>query len=100
MQNDHSRQDEDPADSSFADILNEFETSSRAARDAVAPPAKGKGKRRSSGPPPRRGTVVGVSADFVLVDYGDKAEGMIPTADLRDADGTLSVKRGDTFDVA
>src|SRR5207237_8740687 len=52
------------------------------------------------GPPPLRGTVVGVSGDFVLVDYGGKAEGVIAAADLRGADGNLSVKNGDTFDVA
>src|SRR5207248_5657470 len=38
--------------------------------------------------------------DVVLIDYGDKAEGMIPAADLRDAEGNLTVKIGDAFDVA
>src|SRR5437773_2623472 len=82
MHNDSQRHDDD-ADVSFGDILKNFET----------------GERRGSGGP-RRGTVVGVSGDYVLVDYGSKAEGVIPAADLRDADGNLSVKRGDTFDVA
>src|SRR2546426_7581287 len=83
MQDDPRGPDEDKTES-FADILKEFETAGRAA------PAGG----------PRRGTVVGVSGDYVLVDYGAKAEGVIPAADLRDSDGNLTVKRGDTFDVA
>src|SRR5947207_13086602 len=82
MHNDPQRHDDD-ADVSFGDILKNFET----------------GERRGSGGP-RRGTVVGVSGDYVLIDYGSKAEGVIPSADLRDADGNLSVKRGDSFDVA
>jgi small subunit ribosomal protein S1 len=84
MQKDPLRPDDETADQSFADILKQFETSGRAR------PAGG----------PRRGTVVGVSGDYVLIDYGSKAEGVIAAADLLDADGKLSVKRGDTFDVA
>src|SRR5262249_7389100 len=71
-------------DVSFADILKDFETS----------------ERRAPAGAPRRGTVVGVSGDYVLVDYDSKAEGVIPSADLLDADSHLSVKAGDTFDVA
>ena len=100
MQNDPQRQGEETADTSFADILNEFESTSRSARQSAAPAAKGKGKGRRPAPPSRRGTVVGISSDYVLVDYGDKSEGMIPASDLLDAQGNLSVKRGDTFDVA
>lgn len=95
MVNEPREQGEEAADRSFADILNEFERTSSPAR-----PGKGKGKRKSSGRQPRHGTVVGVSGDFVLIDYGDKAEGLIPSGDLLDAEGNLSVKRGDTFDVA
>ncbi|HEV8261372.1 MAG TPA: 30S ribosomal protein S1 [Burkholderiales bacterium] len=97
MVNDPREKSDETADTSFADILNEFESTSRVARQGGA---KGKGKNKPSGPPPRRGTVVGVSGDFVLIDYGDKAEGVIPSADLLDADGNLGVKRGDSFDVA
>ncbi len=50
--------------------------------------------------PSHRGTVVGVSGDFVLIDYGAKSEGMIPAADLRDREGQLTVKLGDSFDVS
>ena len=83
MQND-PRANHNDADVSFGDILKNFE----------------RGGHRSAGGGPRQGTVVGISGDYVLIDYGAKAEGVIPAADLRDADGNLTVKRGDTFDVA
>ena len=94
MPNDPREQGED---ASFADILHEFEKSTDA-----APAAKGKrkGKGKSNAGRPLRGTVVGVSGDFVLIDYGAKAEGVIPSADLLDTAGNLSVKRGDIVDVA
>src|SRR5437867_5958931 len=84
MQDDSREPPEEAADASFADILKEFEAAERRA------PSGG----------PRRGTVVGISGDYVLIDYGSKAEGVIPSADLLDRDGKLTVKRGDTFDVA
>src|SRR2546422_2087714 len=84
MQNDSREPPEEAPDASFADILKEFEAAERRA------PSGG----------PRRGTVVGMSGDYVLIDYGSKAEGVIPSADLLDRDGKLTVKRGDTFDVA
>jgi small subunit ribosomal protein S1 len=83
MQND-PRANDDDADVSFGDILKKFET----------------GARRATSGGPRLGTVVGISEDYVLIDYGAKAEGVIHAADLRDADGSLTVKRGDTFNVA
>jgi len=94
MPNDPREQGED---ASFADILHEFEKSSDV---APATKGKGKGKRKSNAGRSLRGTVVGVSGDFVLIDYGAKAEGVIPSADLLDTAGNLSVKRGDTIDVA
>jgi small subunit ribosomal protein S1 len=101
MPNDRPEHEESP-DRSFADILNEFESANRAAEKKKGPMRGGKGKGRNKGPAPaaQRGTVVGISGDFVLIDYGAKSEGVIPASDLRDPDGTLSVKRGDTFDVA
>src|SRR5216110_304605 len=84
MQNDSREPPEEAPDASFADILKEFEAAER--------------RPKSGGP--RRGTVVGVSGDYVLIDYGSKAEGMIPRADLLDAEGNLTVQRGDTLDVA
>src|ERR1044071_4049551 len=89
MSDDPTKQSEETADRSFADILNEFETATRPKRQDKAP-AKGKGRqRRPSGPPPLRGTVVGVSGDFVLIDYGGKSEGVIAAVDLRDPEGNL-----------
>src|SRR2546427_5616444 len=84
MQNDSGDPPEEAPDAWFADILKEFEAAERRA------PSGG----------PRRGTVVGISGDYVLIDYGSKAEGIIPCADLLDRDGKFTVKRGDTFDVA
>ena len=84
-------------DASFADILHEFEKSSDAAPTTKR---KGKGKGKSNAARSLRGTVVGVSGDFVLIDYGAKAEGVIPSADLLDTARNLSVKRGDIIDVA
>ena len=91
---------DETADKSFAEILNEFENTSRERKEAKPARGKGRGKSRPGAPPPLRGTVVGVSDDFVLVDYGGKSEGIVASADLRDADGNLNVKRGDTFDVS
>src|SRR5258708_9221920 len=82
---------------SFADILKEFESSRPSRKDADAAGAKSKGRKSST--PTRRGTVAGVSGDFVLIDYGVKSEGVIPAADLMDKEGNLTVKRGDTFEV-
>src|SRR3989442_5796457 len=82
MQNDSREPPEDQADVPFADILKEFEAAGK------RPPAGG----------PRRGTVVGISGDYVLVDFGSKAEGVISAADLLDRDGKVTVKRGDHLD--
>src|SRR5262245_57350804 len=99
MSNSPQEQSEETQNESFGDILKEFEASHKAPRQSAAKSGKGKGKRQPSGTSARRGTVVGISGDFVLVDYGSKSEGIIPAADLRDKDGNLTVKRGDTFDV-
>src|SRR5579862_4741128 len=90
---------------SFADILNEFESSTRSVEKRAPagkgkPKGKGRGRSRPSGPPPLQGTMVGVSGDFVLVDYGGKAEGVIPRTDFAGPDGNLTIQRGDTFNVA
>src|SRR5919108_3756732 len=90
MQNDSHRHDDEPPEASFADILKDFEAAERGASRASRPKTPGH----------RQGTVVGISGDYVLIDYGSKAEGVIPRADLLDADGKLTVQRGDTFDVA
>jgi small subunit ribosomal protein S1 len=101
MENDPKNQGEETEAISFGDILKEFERSSNAARKEGAPPtAKGKGRKAPDRQPALRGVVVGISGDFVLIDYGRKSEGMIPAIDLLGDDGIISVKLGDSFDVA
>src|SRR5262245_61143017 len=101
MKNDSEKQTEETSEVSFGDILKEFERTSRETRKpgGRSRGAKGKGKHKPA-EPSRRGTVVGVSGDWVLVDYGSKAEGVIPRTDLLDDAGNLTVKQGDNFDVA
>jgi small subunit ribosomal protein S1 len=67
------------SDSSFGDILSEFEQSHHA-------------DKTSEG---REATVVAVSADQVFFDIGLKTEGIIPAAEFRDASGQVAVKPGD-----
>src|SRR5215467_8453372 len=105
MSNDPREQNGAEDERSFADILNEFESTTcpadkRSAGGRGKQRGKGRGRGRPAGAPPLRGTVVGISGDFVLVDYGAKSEGVIPRADLLDAEGNLIVQRGETFDVA
>jgi len=101
MLNNPSDQNEEASDKSFADILNEFETASRGSQQASKRSApKGKGRNRAPARPALRGNVVGISDDVVLVDYGSKSEGIIQASNLRDASGELTVKVGDSFDVA
>lgn len=99
---DPPQKNEEAEDRSFAEILNEFENATRGAerQGAAKSGRKGAGKHRSEARPPLRGVVVGVSGDYVLVDYGRKAEGVIPSSELTDANGDLRVKIGETLDVA
>jgi small subunit ribosomal protein S1 len=94
--------DETGEDKSFADILNEFESATKATRKAPGKSAnKGRGGRgRRPNAPRMQGTVVGITGDSVLIDHGAKSEGVMHAASLRDADGNMTVKVGDTFDVA
>src|SRR5215467_4557053 len=104
MSNDPREQNGTEDERSFADILNEFESTTRPVDKRSTgrgkPRGKSRGRGRPGGAPPLRGTVVGISGDFVLVDYGAKSEGVIPRVDLLDPEGNLAVQRGDTFDVA
>ena len=70
-------------ESSFADILSEFEQQHHGPRPGEALP----------------GTVVSITADEVFVDIGRKIDGMIPIAQLRDEKGELMVKVGDKLQV-
>jgi small subunit ribosomal protein S1 len=45
-----------------------------------------------------RGTIVSIDADFAFVELGGKAEGQVPSAELRDADGELLHQVGDTLE--
>jgi small subunit ribosomal protein S1 len=99
--NNPQEQNEEAADKSFADILSEFENATGASsKGAARSRARGRGKSKRAGAPRLQGTVVGISGDSVLIDHGAKSEGVIHAADLRDASGNLTVKVGDTFDVA
>jgi small subunit ribosomal protein S1 len=101
MLNNPSEQNEESNEKSFADILNEFESASHPPqKDSKRSGGKGRGKGKAPARPPLLGTVVRVSDDYVLVDYGSKSEGVISSTDLRDATGNLTVKVGDTFNVA
>src|SRR2546422_11601270 len=81
MQNDSREPPEEAPDASFADILKEFEAAERRA------PSGG----------PRRGTVVGISGDYVLIDYGSKGGRIIQSSELFSLDGKLTVKPADLF---
>jgi len=101
MSNNSPEQNEPTDDKSFADILNEFESSTQGkGRESRQPAARTRGKSKPAPRSSLRGTVVGVSGDYLLIDHGAKSEGIIPRADLLDAAGNLTVKVGDTFDVA
>lgn len=73
------------AESSFGDILNQFEQS----HTHEAPGEKGV-----------EATVVTVSADKVFFDIGQKTEGVLPASVLRDEKGLIEVKPGDVVQVA
>ena len=46
-----------------------------------------------------RGTVVGISDQYVLVDIGYKSEGVVAREEFLDRDGNITVKRGEEVDV-
>jgi small subunit ribosomal protein S1 len=100
QENESQEQNQETAERSFADILSEFEGAARPARSGGKPSRKGRGRGRPAPRSALRGTVVGISGDSVLIDHGAKSEGVIPKADLLDADGNLTVKVGDALDVS
>jgi small subunit ribosomal protein S1 len=77
------RQNPSEAESSFGDILNQFEQT----HSHEAP-------RGEQG---REATVVAVNDDKVFFDIGQKTEGVMPAADLRDDKGPIPVKPGDVI---
>src|SRR5689334_4607063 len=68
-----------PEESSFADILSEFEQSHH---------GNGRGEAL-------RGTVVSINSESVFVDIGRKMDGVIPVDQFRQASGELSIHVGD-----
>jgi small subunit ribosomal protein S1 len=78
------------SETSFADILNQFETE----QHATAPPSsEGAGEAVL-------GVVVSITEDAVLVDIGRKSEGALPLAAVRLPDGQYAVKPGDPISVS
>lgn len=75
----------EPAESSFGEILSEFEHSHR-----HVPEEGGEG---------RLGVVVAIAAEQVFVDVGLKTEGVLPASELRDRSGKLGVEPGDRLRV-
>ena len=70
-----------PAESSFADILSQFEETQHRPQE-----------RQTAS---RQGVVIVVSPESVFIDIGLKTEGVIPAAEFRDASGQLDIKAGD-----
>jgi small subunit ribosomal protein S1 len=93
----------------FAAILAEFEHEKGAEQTAKAPgdaPA-GHGRQAAGGGgvpgvpnvgQKVSGKVVSITDEKIFVDLGAKSEGMIESAQLRDAEGNLTVNLGDTVD--
>jgi small subunit ribosomal protein S1 len=70
----------------FGDILDEFEKKAPAKREGPAVGGKVSGK------------ILSIGEEWVFVDLGGKAEGRIGAAELKDAEGNLTVKEGDTLE--
>jgi len=70
----------------FGQILAEFEQEAPAKRDAPAV-----GQKVS-------GSILSIGEEWIFVDLGAKSEGRIATAELKDAEGNLTVKAGDTLE--
>ena len=78
------RQNPSDAESSFGDILNQFEQTHT---------------HESAGEEGREATVVAVNEDSVFFDIGQKTEGVMPVSALRDDKGPIAVKPGDVIHV-
>src|SRR5438874_814943 len=78
------RQNPSETESSFGDILNQFEQTHT---------------HETAGEQGREATVVAISDDNVFFDIGQKTEGVMPVAALRDDHGPIAVKPGDVMQV-
>src|ERR1700733_15044881 len=82
-------------ESSFGDILNQFEQS----HAHEASERKGSGEKKGADATVAA-VVVAVNADSVFFDVGQKTEGVLPLAALADEQGPIPVKAGDTVQVS
>jgi small subunit ribosomal protein S1 len=89
MNNSTARRDPDAtgveSQSSFGELLSQYEQSHRAAP--------------GGGNSAREGTIIAVSGDSIFVDIGLKTEGILPAAELRDKAGSITLKPGDKVHV-
>ena len=76
----------------FGQILAEFEQQSAPKKE------REKGEKESKGPQKVSGKILSIGDEWVFVDLGGKAEGRIAAAELKDAEGNLTVKEGDSID--
>ncbi|MGA2712708.1 MAG: 30S ribosomal protein S1 [Bryobacteraceae bacterium] len=76
------RQNPSETESSFGDILNQFEQTH---------------SHEVTGEQGREATVVAINDDNVFFDIGQKTEGVMPAVDLRDDKGPIPVKPGDVI---
>jgi small subunit ribosomal protein S1 len=79
-------QERGEANKDFAQVLAEYEQTTPAQRENPAPGSKVSGR------------ILSIGEESVFVDLGAKSEGMIPAAELRDAEGNLTVNVGDTIE--
>src|SRR5579863_6710126 len=81
----HDQQDVDinfPGEEDYEHLIQDY--------SHLAPPSEGE---------LLQGHVVKVTPQEVIVDFGYKLEGLVPIEELRQPDGTVSVKAGDAIDV-
>ncbi|MFL6231941.1 MAG: S1 RNA-binding domain-containing protein [Thermoanaerobaculia bacterium] len=74
----------------FGQILAEFEQQSAPKKEKES---KGSGQSQKVS-----GKILSIGDEWVFVDLGGKAEGRIAAAELKDAEGNLTVKEGDSID--
>lgn len=84
----------------FGAILADFEQKQQegGAGDAAAEPAAAGARATPRVGQKVSGKILSVTGDQVFVDLGAKSEGMIEAAQLRDAEGNLTVNVGDSLD--
>jgi small subunit ribosomal protein S1 len=75
----------------FGQILAEFEQQSAPRKKEREPKGSGQSQKVS-------GKILSIGDEWVFVDVGGKAEGRIAAAELKDAEGNLTVKEGDSID--